>query len=96
MIPSSPPFLAFLLRHGEVDLMEILEVRVGDRALQSKDFKQAHLDKTQSKLLPFAVTIMHGKHFRLKQLCIVCNSENEVTAWSDGLYHFSRIAQPEL
>lgn len=76
--------------------MEVLEVRVGERAINSKDFRQATADKGGARITPLAVTIMHGKLFRLKQLCLVCNNEEEVTAWSEGIYFFSRLASPHL
>ena len=84
-------------RHiGTMEFMEINEVRTGAMALNSKDFRQASLDKQSAKLEPLAVTIMHGKLFRLKQLCIICNNALEADAWSRGLWHFSRIMNPKL
>jgi hypothetical protein len=52
-----------------VDLVNLKEIRTGDVAVRTKDFKTA---TDASKIKPkLAIAFMYGEEFRLKALCLV-------------------------
>ena len=39
---------------------------------------------------------MHGDTFKLRQLCIIVNNEEEFDAWTEGLEQYMFTYSPEL
>jgi len=67
---------------GQVDVSEVKEVRSGAQAVNTKDFK-AGIDAPESRE-KYALCILYGTEFRLKQLCFYTRRDDELLAWTRG------------
>lgn len=77
---------------GAVDLHEIREVRVGASAVNTKDFRLAVEGQMIDEKL--AICILYGSEFRLKQLCFTARREEDLLAWTEGLYQYTIRENP--
>eukprot|EP00049_Salpingoeca_infusionum_P018616 m.357987 g.357987 ORF g.357987 m.357987 type:complete len:1324 (-) comp18011_c0_seq1:571-4542(-) len=81
----------------QIHLLDVLEIRKGAQALQSKDFRLAQGDPASlPNAAERAFVILHGKEFRLKMFCALAPSQEIATAWVDALWIKSRFVSPQL
>ena len=78
-------------RTHRIPLHTVNEVRVGEQALNSKDFRTGPSDAQD-----LALVILHGTHFRLKQLCLIAPTTEDRDAWSTAVWEHSRFLRPDL
>lgn len=77
-----------------LEVYEIREIRKGASAVLCKDFKQSQdLARVKPEL---AFTILYGNEFRLKQLCLVADSQQDYLAWTDALQLFTFYGDQDL
>eukprot|EP00040_Diaphanoeca_grandis_P044507 m.12537 g.12537 ORF g.12537 m.12537 type:complete len:1464 (-) comp9359_c0_seq1:177-4568(-) len=78
-----------------LDVGKIREIRVKEQALRCKGF-QASQEHAPIQNPHFAFTIFVGSAFDLQQICLVASSEEDFSAWTDGLLSNTPMMSPHL
>lgn len=78
----------------KVNIMDIREIRFGEEAWNSKDFRMASDHGTADRTL--AITIMYGKLFKLKQLPFCVSSSAELPVVVEGLKALMPDVTPQI
>lgn len=80
----------------KIDIDKITQIRRYDEALRCNEFMLGSDSKKAQETPEYAIAIMHGDQFKLKQLCFIVNNEEEFDAWTEGLEQLLVLHSPEL
>lgn len=78
------------------DIGQICEIRRGTQALRCYDFATSSGKDAAEEHPQWALCILHGNAFKLKQICVIARSDEEFAAWTDGLEQLTKAKAFEL